>query len=324
VSYSIIYSGPICEYHKKEDGECSLTCQNEGQCRTGLKDNSLIEKLGKEMSAYNATQHSELFEHCVCSSGFFGIQCEHKLEICPGGDHVCLHGSECVAQNEGGSNGDGEVHHTCDCDHAFDAVERYAGKFCQYTSTDICTINGQPGMGKANFAFCVNNGICKGKVNDGEDSPGCICPQGYSGDHCEYLLSDDDVDFWNGENSDVPKVDKDPSSSSVTESGVSSGSSEGPYQDNELVIALSSVVIVIVVLIALIILRALFCGGSTGGKTIADVQCALDEEDGASGSVTTTSQSNKNDNNSLEDVEDYVNNQSGILTENEMENVQIV
>jgi hypothetical protein len=288
-----------------------------------LKDNSLIEKLGKEMSAYNATQHSELFEHCVCSSGFFGIQCEHKLEICPGGDHVCLHGSQCVAQNEGGSNGNDEVHHTCDCDHAFDAVERYAGKFCQYTSTDICTINGQPGMGKANFAFCVNNGTCKGRVNDGEDPPGCNCLQGYSGDHCEYLLSDDDVDFWNGENSDVPIVDKDPSSS-ITESGVSSGSSEQPYQKNGLVIGLSSVVIVIVVLIALIILRALFCGGSTGGKTIAHVQGALDEEDGASGSVTTTSQSNRNDNNSLEDVEDYVNNQSGILTENELENVQIV
>ena len=335
------YSGPICEYHKQEDGECSLKCQNDGQCRTGLKDNSLIEKLGKEMSAYNATKHSEVFEHCVCPSGFFGIQCEHKLEICPGGDHVCLHGSQCVAQNEGGSDGD-EMHHTCDCDHAFDAVERYAGKFCQYTSTDICTRNGQPGMGKANFAFCVNNGLCKGKVNDGEDPPGCTCPEGYTGAHCEYLLPidnerfDDDDSISNGggggysTNSDVPKVSKDlsPSSSSTTESGVLSSDAN----ENGLVVALSLVVVLIVVLIALIIMRPFFCdhnGESTDDKMSADVQAALAEEEGASNSVTTTSQSNKigttqGDDDSLEDVEDYVNNNSNILTDNELEHVQIV
>jgi len=333
--------GPICEYHKQEDGECSLKCQNDGQCRTGLKDNSLIEKLGKEMSAYNATKHSEVFEHCVCPSGFFGIQCEHKLEICPGGDHVCLHGSQCVAQNEGGSDGD-EMHHTCDCDHAFDAVERYAGKFCQYTSTDICTRNGQPGMGKANFAFCVNNGLCKGKVNDGEDPPGCTCPEGYTGVHCEYLLPvdnerfDDDDSISNGggggysTNSDVPTVSKDlsPSSSSTTESGVLSSDAK----ENGLVVALSLVVVLIVVLIALIIMRPFFCdhnGESTDDKMSADVQAALAEEEAASNSVTTTSQSNKigttqGDDDSLEDVEDYVNNNSNILTDNELEHVQIV
>jgi hypothetical protein len=112
------------------------------------------------MSSFNITQ-SQLFEHCVCADGYFGLQCEHKLEICPGGDHVCLHGSKCVAVDEG--NGSEATKHTCDCDDGFDAVEKYAGKFCQYTSTDICTENGQPGVGKANFAFCVNNGICKKK-----------------------------------------------------------------------------------------------------------------------------------------------------------------
>jgi hypothetical protein len=48
-------------------------------------------------------------------------------------------------------------------------VEKYAGKFCQYTSTDICTRNGRPGVGKANFAFCVNNGRCVKKVDDTEE-----------------------------------------------------------------------------------------------------------------------------------------------------------
>jgi hypothetical protein len=73
------------------------------------------------MSHYNIS-HSQLFEHCVCPDGYFGLQCEHKLEICPGGDHVCLHGSKCVAQDEGEG---GQTTHKCDCDDGFDAVERY-------------------------------------------------------------------------------------------------------------------------------------------------------------------------------------------------------
>jgi hypothetical protein len=125
----------------------------------------LIAQFGEDLESFNNATHLGLWEHCVCPDGFFGIQCEHQLEICPGGDHVCLHGSKCVAQGE---TVDGDLSHKCDCDHGFDAVEKYAGKFCQYTSTDICTKNGRPGVGKANFAFCVNNGTCKKKVDDTE------------------------------------------------------------------------------------------------------------------------------------------------------------
>lgn len=158
------YHGPICEFHEGiEEQECELQCQNGGHCRKGTKDNQLIQQYGAELSRFNMS-HSELWEHCVCPEGYFGIQCEHKLEICPGGDHVCLHGARCVPTEEA-SGGSG---HKCDCDHGFDAFKRYAGKFCQYSSTDICTENGQPGMGKANFAFCVNDGQCKKKVGENE------------------------------------------------------------------------------------------------------------------------------------------------------------
>ena len=115
---------------------------------------------------------------------------------------MCLHGSQCLAKNEGNSTV-GEMYYMCDCDAAFDSLEKYAGKFCQYSSTDICTKNGQPGMGKANFAFCVNNGICKGRVEDGEDPPGCTCPDGFYGDHCEYLEEEKEEDngkFDGGDN----------------------------------------------------------------------------------------------------------------------------
>lgn len=59
--------------------------------------------------------------------------------------------------------------HACDCDNAATPNEKYAGKFCQYSSTDICTRTGKPGVGKANFAFCVNDGKCKAKVADNEE-----------------------------------------------------------------------------------------------------------------------------------------------------------
>ena len=282
------------------------------------------------MSAYNVTKHSEIFEHCVCPSEFFGIQCEHKLAICPGGDHVCLHGSQCVAHNEGGTDGD-EIKYTCDCDQAFDAVERYAGSFCQYTSTDICTINGQPGMGKANFAFCVNNGSCKGKVKDGEDPPGCMCPKGYTGDHCEYLSEDNHDDLEDDADGNSFAEDsrdgKDDTASAGSSSSSVSPTNNESSKPSLLVLAVSSAVIFIVLLFSILILRALFCGLSKEDV----LQGALAEEETRSSAVTISKSSNNaintshgDDNDSLEEVEDYVNDHANVLTESEMENVQIV
>ena len=148
----------------------------------GVKDMEVIDNGGAELDGYNQT-HTSTWEHCVCPEGYFGVQCEHELEICPGGDHVCLHGAKCVAEDETTNN----PSHSCDCDSGFDAIEKSAGKYCQYTSTDICTKNGQPGVGKANFAFCVNSGTCKAQVEDNEPHPGCTCPDGFAGDHCEFL-----------------------------------------------------------------------------------------------------------------------------------------
>jgi hypothetical protein len=134
-----IRSGASCEFKNAQDATCTLECQNGGSCRKGNKDDALINSLGKEMQHYNVT-HSQLFEHCVCPDGYFGLQCEHKLEICPGGDHVCLHGSKCVVQDEG--EGGTATHHKCDCDEAFDAVERY-GKTSFLSITLVVGGNGR-------------------------------------------------------------------------------------------------------------------------------------------------------------------------------------
>jgi len=310
--------GPACEYHSAEDDTCSLTCQNGGQCRAGRKDNSLIEKLGKGMKDFNATHHSELFEHCICPHNYFGVQCEHRLEICPGGDHVCLHGSKCVAHDEG-ENAD-STYYTCDCDSAFDALDKYAGKFCQYQSTDICTTNGQPGMGKANFAFCVNNGICKGRVRDGEDPPGCDCPEGFEGDHCEYLIVEEDDEF--------------------SAFGIDHGSLKPPPRRSSgesLVVGLSAVVVVLVAFVIGLVVRALLYPELANSKSKANVQAALDEEERGASSSSTAScaadtvngvvvpRSDSGDG-SLEDVDiaDYVNNNGSVLSQHERNNVQVV
>lgn len=290
-----------------------------------MKDNKLIAKLGKGMNDFDATHHAELFEHCVCPDNYFGVQCEHKLEICPGGDHVCLHGSQCIAHGESEDN---TLHYTCDCDSAFDALDKYAGKFCQYQSTDICTYNGQPGMGRANFAFCVNNGLCRGRVYDGEDPPGCDCPEGFTGDHCEYLVDDQDIGSFSGNHGDFnggSSLAPDPASSNEMQN-------KAFLKKHNLVVGLSAVVILLVAVFIGIILKTLLCPGYQDECT-NDVQAALDEEE--SSSPTAASSKSKHSTSrfpqsfsgdSLEDVDivDYVNNNRSVLTEKEMSNVQVV
>lgn len=105
------------------------------------------------MKDFNETHIN--FQHCVCPDGFFGVQCEHQLDVCPGGTHVCLHGSKCVAINESDPD---NLKHQCDCDDSFNSIQQFAGKYCQYESTDMCTKNGKPGLSNAQYAFCVNGG----------------------------------------------------------------------------------------------------------------------------------------------------------------------
>jgi hypothetical protein len=194
------FHGPMCEFRDTEflEKNCTLSCDNKGECRTGMKDISLISQFGSDLEDFNQT-HTDTWEHCVCPDGYFGVQCEHELEICPGPNpHVCLHGSKCVAQDETTS-----LSHSCNCDAGFDSIEKHAGKFCQYTSTAICTKNGQPGVGKANFAFCVNSGTCKAQVEDNESHPGCICDEEFAGDHCEFLKVNVPNPVTPGESSNV-------------------------------------------------------------------------------------------------------------------------
>lgn len=156
------FHGPICEFRDEEQSNayesCSIACANNGTCRNGAKDNSLLEPFAADLSEYNVA-HNSNFDHCVCPEGFVGLTCEDTIEICPNGEHVCLHGSKCIPD----SDGEGSA---CDCDAGATPIQMVAGKYCEHKSTSICTSGDTT---NSRFAFCVNNGECVDVIGDNNE-----------------------------------------------------------------------------------------------------------------------------------------------------------
>jgi hypothetical protein len=161
------FVGPICEFEDKDLGEykCDLTCENDGICRKGAKDIQLLQQFGVNREHLNDT-HDNNFEHCVCPKGFVGITCEFKMDVCPGANHVCMNGGECIPDRD-----EFGLHFECDCVAARHPSELYAGEYCEFESTEFCTLDGQkPESGAMNSdAFCVNNSKCHGKVSEDKE-----------------------------------------------------------------------------------------------------------------------------------------------------------
>ena len=126
-------------------------------CRKGAKDTSRLEKFGFNRSLDES--FNEDFEHCVCPKGFVGLRCEHKMDVCPGVSHVCLNGAQCQGSNDGTG-----FHFDCNCRKADTDSKMFAGKYCEYESTELCTVDG--GMPQAP-AFCTNDGLCRGFIEKG-------------------------------------------------------------------------------------------------------------------------------------------------------------
>lgn len=94
-----------------------------------------------------------------------------------------MNGGDCKAHSD--SSG---FEWTCDCRRAHTDDHLYAGSSCEFKSTSYCTIDGkQPRIGTGHEAFCVNEGKCKGFVMGDREHPGCECPDGFFGDHCEFF-----------------------------------------------------------------------------------------------------------------------------------------
>jgi hypothetical protein len=168
VDESEVYGGrPVID--SPTDSNCTMECRNGGTCRHGSK------RLGGglDLFAGNTSYMNEEvgtsndFQHCVCPSNFAGTNCEHQLDSCAEGQHLCLHGSKCV------NVGDEQL---CDCDQADSPLATFfAGNHCEHPVNDICTENApnskapstvtfNSGIPGAARSFCVNGGTCKEKV----------------------------------------------------------------------------------------------------------------------------------------------------------------
>jgi hypothetical protein len=195
------YSGSHCEYplyanqdsedniapdngqHDDDDDadyqQCHLQCQNNGICAKGAKDLGSLEDTVQHVEHLNQTYSSDFFEHCICPEGWIGIECDHKAEVCGDNEHICLHGSTCVKNNQ---------QHGCDCSVADEQATEdghplYAGDSCQHPATDIC-MNTEDYPGRPLY-FCVNQGTCRDYVGADDGFPGCDCSRDWTGPHCE-------------------------------------------------------------------------------------------------------------------------------------------
>eukprot|EP00545_Synedropsis_sp_CCMP1620_P011500 CAMPEP_0119014572 /NCGR_PEP_ID=MMETSP1176-20130426/9979_1 /TAXON_ID=265551 /ORGANISM="Synedropsis recta cf, Strain CCMP1620" /LENGTH=673 /DNA_ID=CAMNT_0006967775 /DNA_START=195 /DNA_END=2216 /DNA_ORIENTATION=- len=150
---------------------CTLPCENQGKCRTGQKDLGVIAHIAPHIGELNQTSDNN-FQHCVCRAGYVGLQCEHKLESCPGGEHVCLHGSKCVTFGD---------EQRCDC--SAQNVHSLSGDSCQHKNTAMCTEGElQPAQPRS---FCVNGGTCTAMVSGTQKHVPCSCSDEWVGPHCE-------------------------------------------------------------------------------------------------------------------------------------------
>jgi len=124
---------------------------------------------------------------CKCIEGYSGKLCEKssQSQTCRDGSY-CLNGSRCIELING--------KYYCDCSQANLGHVVYSGLRCEYAAETYC----EYGVSKSAIAFCTNGGICNeiiinsgdgSKISDNNSFKGCKCPDGYEGDHCEFLLN---------------------------------------------------------------------------------------------------------------------------------------
>jgi len=148
---------PLPVSHRK----CDLNCKNNGKCMEGIKTNGILGGMSDISHLLNSTSAMAAAakrEYCDCPTGFAGATCEHVVEVCPTGAHVCFHGSKCVKKGE---------EYQCNCDASQQATGlSVAGKYCQHKSTTICSATERK--------FCVNDGTCN-------DDNSCTCSDSFRG-----------------------------------------------------------------------------------------------------------------------------------------------
>ena len=151
------YDGFACEFFvgtgkessvsetSESNDVCDLDCHGRGTCVYGAKDLSYLESTS-EASHLNVSSTTN-FQHCICESGFTGLQCEHDVDHCSSENaHFCLHGGKCFVREDGKEE--------CDCSSAKNELSSaFAGNHCEHPATSICS-------DESPIFFCVNEGAC--------------------------------------------------------------------------------------------------------------------------------------------------------------------
>lgn len=149
----------------------SLHCKNGSTCTPG------VASFGSQHDHLVLQTHDSGY-HCKCPIGYIGHECEIYIQECSSStQHVCYNGSECQSNNK-----------SCDCNainvESKSTDTKYAGDMCQHISTSFCAVT-LVGNHAPNHQFCTNHGECVRLVSGRDAHPGCICKDGYTGDHCE-------------------------------------------------------------------------------------------------------------------------------------------
>lgn len=168
------YDGDLCE----DKRVCSKTC---------VHGNCLLPFITPSALAHASDDPLATEPYCECDEGYSGILCEAPVRHCPDGNHSCFNGGFCEQIYHSDGRPFKDPRYRCNCDNT-DPKNPYVGLSCQHPVERTCSL-----LTQNIDSFCVNGGRCKDMTTVEGVHMGCHCPDGFEGDHCEFLLGTDPV-----------------------------------------------------------------------------------------------------------------------------------
>lgn len=80
----------------------------------------------------------------------------------------------------------------CGCSDIASSTNVYAGLSCEHEATVFCN----PTNDVSHISYCVNDGTCVKNEDSNGMHYGCDCGDKYTGDYCEYVVSQTVPDDW--------------------------------------------------------------------------------------------------------------------------------